>query len=771
MELRTMNDSSNHNQKLLFDFNILRDKLADFEQEKKDLELLLEVNTNHGDVIEKTLLDKLNGLREKLDELEHQKIDLEISLDTTTQHADIFENQLVQARHVLESEVAKRTQELAEKNLLLEQEIQERKRVEAEQHNHLIFLSTLLDSISNPIFYKNLSGQYLGCNQAFEQYLGLSKADIIKHTVHDLFPSSIANQYDQMDQALFIHGGNQVHEESVKYADGSLHDVIINRTTFTSANGCLAGLVGIMVDITEHRRAEEALLQAKEVAEQANRAKSTFLANMSHELRTPLNAILGYSEIIQEDLPDCGCQELVADVKKIYAAGRHLLGLINDILDISKIEAGKMDLYNETFDLEKVLHDVVATIEPLIQTKQNRLKIEFSSELGNMHADLTKVRQMLFNLLSNAAKFTEQGVVRFKVVRETDLNADWIRFSVTDEGIGMTTEQIQKLFQPFTQADASTTRKYGGTGLGLTITQRFAEMMGGKVSVESQLGKGSTFIIRMPAYVITDPSQTLKGTNPLMPAPKPNNNTILIIDDDAVVRELLQNYLKKLGYQVVSAESGQQGIELAKQIQPQAITLDVMMPGMDGWMVLSEMKKEPQLANIPVIIISLVEDKSIGYSLGAAEYLTKPINRNELSFILQKYLSPSQVSQRVLLVEDDDITQNMIETILKKDGWQVYTAENGRIALEILRCKQKPDLILTDLMMPEIDGFEFVAQLRENPQWRFIPIVVLTAKEMSSEERKLLNHGVERVFQKGHYQREELLKELKECLLVVNSTR
>jgi len=768
MGLKIMNDSSSHNQKLLLDFNDLHDKLANFEQEKKDLELLLEVNTSHGDVIEKTLLDKLNSLREKLGELEQQKNDLEISLEATTQHADIFESQLVQARNFLESEVAKRTQELAEKNLLLEQEIQERKRVEAEQHNHLIFLNTLLDSISNPIFYKNLSGQYLGCNQAFEQYLGLSKAEIVKSSVHDLFSPSIAEQYVQMDQELFAHGGNYVHEENVQYADGSLHDVIINRTTFNSANGSLAGLVGIMVDITEHRCAEEALLQAKEVAEQANRAKSTFLANMSHELRTPLNAILGYSEIIQEDMPHCGCSELVTDVKKIYAAGRHLLGLINDILDISKIEAGKMDLYNETFDIKKVLYDVVATIEPLIQTKQNTLKTEFSQELGNMHADLTKVRQMLFNLLSNAAKFTQQGVIRFKVFRESDSNTDWIRFSVTDEGIGMTSKQIQKLFQPFTQADASTTRKYGGTGLGLAITQRFAEMMGGKVNVESQLSKGSTFIIRMPAYVITDTSQSLKGTNPASPTSKPNNNVILIIDDDAVVREVLQNYLKKLGYQVFTAESGPQGIELAKQVQPQAITLDVMMPDMDGWMVLSEMKKEPQLANIPVIIVSLIEDKSIGYSLGAAEYLTKPINRNELSIILQKYLSSSQISQRVMIVEDDYMTRGMIETLLKKEGWEVQTAENGRIALEILRHKQKPDLILTDLMMPEMDGFEFVARLRENAKWRFIPIVVLTAKEMTVEERKLLNHGVERIFQKGHYQREELLKELKECLQAVN---
>ncbi|AUI67960.1 response regulator [Beggiatoa leptomitoformis] len=716
------------------------------------------------------LRQEIAELNQQLLKLAQEKQDLEISLETTTDHADEFERQLLDVRNSLETQVTERTHELAENNARLQREIQERKRIEAVQRNSLLFLQTLLNSISNPIFFKNIEGMYLGCNRAFEQCLGLSEAQIVGHTASDLYSPEIAEEFQQRETELFASTeGKHSYETIMHFADGEAHNVLLNQTTFRSSDGVVAGLVGIIIDITSHKRAEEALRLAKEAAEEANKAKSAFLANMSHELRTPLNAIIGYSEILQEDMPDLGCGELVPDVQKIYAAGKHLLGLINDVLDISKIEAGKMDVYTETFDLTLVISEVVSTIEPLIQTKSNKLDLccDAAEILGDMHADLTKVRQMLFNLLSNAAKFTEHGTITLTVRRQTE-EKDWIIFAVTDQGIGMTPEQISKLFQPFTQADSSTTRKYGGTGLGLTITKRFAEMMGGDIHVKSEYGIGSTFTIKLPAYVVKEANRILAGTNDDVNSTK--GDTILVIDDDSVVRELLQNFLCKLGYQVVTASTGEQGLKLAKELKPHAITLDVMMPGMDGWMVLTAIKKDVELINIPVIIVSLIEDKSIGYALGASEYLTKPINRDELSHVLRKYLDKDEKSQHIMLVEDDPVTREMIGSVLKKTGWDIQTAENGRIALEYLPFKQ-PDLIITDLMMPEMDGFEFVAKLRENPAWRAIPVVVLTAKDITQEDRLLLNHRVEKIFQKSNYQIEELLTELSDCLARLDTKR
>ncbi|EIJ42009.1 PAS domain S-box [Beggiatoa alba B18LD] len=709
----------------------------------------------------------LRALCETVIEVEQARDDLEISLETMTEHADTFEKQLVAARNNLEVQVITRTRELAEKNEHLQKEIQQRQRIEEAQRNNLIFLQTLLDSIPSPIFFKNLAGQYLGCNNAFAEMVGTPEENIVGHTVQDIFVKARADKEEENDRILLATKVGQAYEIETEHLDHSVHDYIVHKTHFCSVDGKPAGIVGIMVDITERKRSEAALFKAKEEAEQANRAKSAFLANMSHELRTPLNAIIGYSEILQEDLVDMEGEALIPDVKKIHAAGKHLLGLINDVLDLSKIEAGKMDIFTETFDLGSLVQEVVSTITPLIQKKENTLKVDACDPLGNLHADLTKVRQMLFNLLSNAAKFTEQGQIRLTIRRESRADLDWVIFSVTDQGIGMTHEQIEKLFQPFTQADSSTTRKYGGTGLGLTITKRFAEMMGGGVIVESNYGKGSTFSIHLPAYVITHASEKLLGKNPKAINRTPSNQ-VLVIDDDAVVRELLQNYIGKLGYRVTTADSGDQGLKLAREIKPDAITLDVMMPGMDGWMVLSALKNDPVLADIPVIVLSMVEEKSLGYSLGATEYITKPIDRDQLGQILSKYLK-DQRQQWLLLVEDDKVTQDMISNQLKKAGWQVETADNGKLALDLLATR-KPNLILSDLMMPEMDGFELIRRIRETPEIADIPIIVLTAKDITQEDRQQLNNRVEKIFQKSSYQREDLLNELRACLMKVTHT-
>ncbi len=373
---------------------------------------------------------------------------------------------------------------------------------------------------------------------------------------------------------------------------------------------------------------QKAAEESQKVAEEANLSKSRFLANMSHELRTPLNAIIGYSEMLQEDAEDLDEQDCVADLQKVQTAGKHLLELINDVLDISKIEAGKMELSLKTFELTTVINEIISTVNPLIETKNNTLKIVMDDNLGEMHTDVTKLHQMLLNLISNAAKFTENGTIRLEVKHDSK----WMSFCVTDNGIGMTHEQQKKLFNPFTQADSSTTRRYGGTGLGLAITKQFTQMMGGTIWVESEFGIGSRFMISLPIQAKT----TLDTQKESEPLPK-KNGIILVIDDDVVVRELLKADLGRLGYAVAAAEDGNQGIELTHKIHPDAIVLDVLMPEKDGWEVLSIIKNDPLLAPIPVIMTSIDVNKKRASAMGATDCIDKKLLHSQLAVILEKY--------------------------------------------------------------------------------------------------------------------------------------
>ncbi|HEX2862747.1 MAG TPA: response regulator, partial [Lacunisphaera sp.] len=451
------------------------------------------------------------------------------------------------------------------------------------------------------------------------------------------------------------------------------------------------------------------------------------------------------------------------DLDKVLNAARHLLGLINDVLDISKIEAGKMELYLENFEITKIVNEVIATAQPLVAKKGNSLAIDCPADIGIMHADATKLRQMLLNLLSNASKFTEKGTITLKVRRLSD--DDNIELAVIDTGIGMTPEQLSRLFQAFSQADASTASKYGGTGLGLAISKQFAQMMNGDITVTSTAGVGSTFTIRLPATVATKKPKVVNQGSPRLtrsPFPGEKRPKVLIIDDDKDVRSVILDILDQSGYEVFSASSGQQGLDLASQILPHLIVLDLMMPGMDGWTVLTKLQHKPALADTPVIILSGASGLEMAMSLGAAAVLSKPVDARQLTAEIAAQLAPLPPSY-ILLVEDDNDSRTLITRLLDSEGWNSRAAINGNAALRILK-QGAPAMIILDLKMAGMNGFELLEVIGKNPVWSKIPVVIVTSMDLTGEMRDYLTPRTVGVLAKGRFSREDLLSHIRPAL-------
>ncbi len=519
-------------------------------------------------------------------------------------------------------------------------------------------------------------------------------------------------------------------------------------------------MIACLSDITDRKRAEGELTRAMQAAEAANRVKSDFLANMSHELRTPLNAIIGYSQMLQEQATDDGQDDYVTDLTKIERAGTHLLKLINDILDLSKIEAGRMTVFIEQVNVAALLTEVQSIIEPLAAKNGNRFIIDCPPEIGSIDCDVTKLKQSLLNLLSNASKFTTNGTVELAVSRPgTDADPHHgattdpqISFRVTDSGIGMTPEQMDRLFQAFAQADSSTTRKFGGTGLGLAITRHFARMLGGDVSVTSQPDVGSTFTLVIPVHDRSNPPAEQDTTEPKreVSGDVAGTHTVLVVDDDEALHDVVGAMLGREGYRVLHARSGPEAMTLAREQQPDAITLDVMMPQMDGWTVLSSLKADAQTRDIPVVIVTMLNDRAIALSLGADAFLSKPIDWAQLSAVL-KQCSRDHVmtAAPVLVVDDDPEMRDIARRMLERMGIDVHEAGDGAEALAWLEVNPPPSIILLDLMMPVLDGFEVLDRLRQNDQWTNIPVLVATSKDFTADELAQLQQCTEKVIAKG----------------------
>ena len=517
--------------------------------------------------------------------------------------------------------------------------------------------------------------------------------------------------------------------------------------------------VAVYTDVTElKRREEEAAL--------ASREKSDFLARMSHELRTPMNAIIGITEMLLEGAEESRQSEQLEPLRRVLGAGRHLLALINDILDLSKIEARRMELHVTEFDLADVMREAATMARPLAEKNRNRLDVISPDGIGGMRADMIRVRQIVLNLLSNACKFTEDGDVTLAVESARRHGRDGLLVRVTDTGIGITPEQMGRLFREFSQAESSTTRKYGGTGLGLAISQRLARMMGGEITAESQPGRGSTFCAWLPRVAEgVESALAAEGPSPAKPAPALERGgtaarTVVVVDDDPTVHDLLSQLLTREGYAVALAATGVEGLNLVRELKPAAIILDIKLPDLDGWTVLAALKGNPELADIPVIVLTIVDDRARGYALGAAEYLVKPIDRKRLRGMLEKYCGRQG---QILLVEDDELTRETTRDLVVQHGFAVVEAANGREALDRL-AEGLPDLVLLDLLMPEMDGFDFLEEVRRRPAWRTVPVIVLTAKDLTEEDRRRLSGRATRIIQKAGQNREQLVAELRHAI-------
>jgi signal transduction histidine kinase/CheY-like chemotaxis protein len=505
--------------------------------------------------------------------------------------------------------------------------------------------------------------------------------------------------------------------------------------------------------------ANEELQQANIKIREADRLKSEFLANMSHELRTPMNAIIGFTRLVLRKAADVLPAKQQENLGKVEMSANQLLRLINDILDLSKIEAGKMSVSIMPFNLPSLVDACFATVEPMVKKEGVRMVKELPQDLPELVTDQDKLKQIVINLLSNALKFTEEGEVKLSAALE-DSN---LKIAVSDTGIGIPSDALKYIFDEFRQVDGSSTRKHGGTGLGLSITKKLVHLLGGTIDVSSVEGEGSTFTVTLPLgrrEEVPEEAVRLDLETPSRAQMK-GKKVVLAIDDDPNVLILLRENLEEEGYYVVGALSGEEGVRKAKEIQPLAITLDILMPHKDGWEVLNGLKADPATRDIPIIVLSIIDNRELGFSLGASDYLVKPIEKGTILAALQR--ATRVATNHVLVVDDEPAAVDLITQLLQEEGYQVRGVYSGEEALRSLEA-EVPDIILLDLLMPGMDGFEVIQRLKANQDWKDIPIVVVTAKDLTESDWEFLRQRVNKIIRKSGLDQQTLVGEIQGLL-------
>ena len=544
----------------------------------------------------------------------------------------------------------------------------------------------------------------------------------------------LADELEGDSRTLILNDINKMKSLAKESSDEEGEEASIELMTVAFTR--MAEEVQVLID-TRTKEMEE----SRDEALEANEQRSKFFANMSHELRTPLNAILGYGEMLYEECEDLGYDDLMPDLKKITTSGTHLLSLINNILDLSKIESGKMELYLTSFEIEKVVETLRDINAPLAAKNDNGFKIEVQEAIGSMTQDETKLRQCVTNFLSNAFKFTESGLVTLDVSTLDKDGVEMIEFKVSDNGEGMSQEGVSKVFEEYEQAERSTSATHGGTGLGLPISKRFAELMGGGVTVSSEKGKGSIFTIYIPR--ICEEAEDLDNEEISTLA---GENLCVLIDDDIAMHDLVKRTIKKAGLTLLGATNGEQGLNMIRETKPKLILLDVLMPGRDGWSILKECKSDESIKDIPVIMVSQMSQESLAFSLGADDYLTKPIERNKFLDIVKKFVSKESKNNTILVVDDDENTRDILSRALEDNGFKAITAKDGNEGLKQLA--NDPTLIVLDLEMPRMDGFEFLEkfvamEFKSKPN-----VIVYSGKELNEVQEELLKANVEGLLKK-----------------------
>ncbi len=625
-------------------------------------------------------------------------------------------------------------------------------------------LAEIIEHVPNIVYLKEPQGlRFVHFNKAGEDILGYSRADVLGKPARELFPAELARRFEAEDREILAGGMVEIPEESVQSRTHGIRILQSKKVVIRDEFGRPLYILGVSEDITDRKNAETAIREAKEAAEAANHAKSDFLAKMSHELRTPLNSIIGFSEILEDETFGPLNDKQRRHVANVLASGRNLLQLINDILDLSKVEAGRMELVPVEFDLVAALEQDRAIIAPLADKKNLTLHLVVEPQRPRITADQGKLRQIMYNLLSNAIKFTPEGgrvdiMVRPAGSVDGDTRTDWMEVAVTDTGIGIGVEDQERIFREFEQVEHHQAVTQQGTGLGLALTKKLVELHGGRIWVESQPGKGSTFRFTLPARWTPLAAEPDSGDS-CSASSRAEGPLVLVIDDDPRARQLFGCHLIEAGYRVAMAATGGEAIAQARDLKPDAIILDILLPGSDGFLILTQLKSMPESRKIPVVVASVTDRRELGFTLGAADWLVKPVSRPRLLGALERVMGDTLPGgqKNVLVVDDEPATVEYLSEVLTQQGFRVLTANGGRAGIELALAK-RPDVIILDLVMPEVNGFDVVHVLRADPAGRAIPILILTAKELSGAEQQRLRSTAQAIVAKGG--KEALLSEL-----------